>query len=373
MAELTHFSRATAQPEAYAGELKQAGKKIIGFFCSYTPEEIIHASGAHPIRLFGTGNPIIRADRHLQTYCCSLARGVLENALTGKFDFLDGTVFPHTCDTIQRLSDIWRLNTDFGFFADVVLPVKLNTASAKEYMEDVLVKFRQDLESWNNMTITDDALNRSINIYNAIREHLSTLYRLRSENPCLISGSDVATIVKGSMIMERDSLPEHLSRILDEIQRGHYSTGGNNSRKRVVMTGSICDHPDFYHIMEQSGGVIVGDDLCTGERYFENTIENDGNPIASIARRYITRPICPAKHLSCSARGDALIATVKKRRAQGVIFLLLKFCDPHAFDYPYLRDTLEKASIPSMLIEVEDQLPPEGQLYTRFETFVHIL
>ena len=32
--------------------------------------------------------------------------------------------------------------------------------------------------------------------------------------------------------------------------------------------------------------------------------------------------------------------------ADGVIFILLKFCDPHAFDYPYIKALLDSAGIP---------------------------
>ena len=146
MEKLNDFYEAVSDTGNYIRNLKDGGKKVLGYLCSYTPEEIILAAGIHPVRLFGTEGNIVLADAHLQSYTCSLARGVLESALSGKLDYLDGMIFPHTCDTIQRLSDIWRLNTDFGFFADVVLPVKLNSESAKEYMEDVLRKFRGDLE-----------------------------------------------------------------------------------------------------------------------------------------------------------------------------------------------------------------------------------
>ncbi len=373
MDELGNFSQAAAYPYEYAEKLKNQGKKIIGYFCSYTPEEIIHAAGFHPIRLFGTGQPAAAADRHLQAYCCSLARGVLEEALTGRLDFLDGTVFPHSCDTIQRLSDIWRLNTDFGFFADVVLPVKLDTHSARDYLVEVLEKFRRDLASWRGSEITDEELGRSIRTYNTIRSFLSELYRLRSENPGIVSGRDVAAVVKGSMILERDTLPERLGRLIEEIKEGCHAGSGRDDKRRLIVAGSICDHPDFYAIVERSGGVVIDDDLCTGRRYFEGAIETGGDPVAAIAARYIARPICPAKHLSERARGNALIETAKRNGARGVIFLLLKFCDPHAFDYPYLKEMLERESIPSILIEAEDQLPPEGQLMTRLETFIHML
>ncbi len=64
---------------------------------------------------------------------------------------------------------------------------------------------------------------------------------------------------------------------------------------------------------------------------------------------------------------------VKEKDARGVVFFFLKFCDPHAFDYPYMKEFLDREGIPSMMFEVEDQLPSEGQLRTRFETFVDML
>ncbi|MCK9275313.1 MAG: 2-hydroxyacyl-CoA dehydratase family protein [Syntrophales bacterium] len=373
MNELSLFIQAAAHPDECAARIQNQGKKIIGYLCSYTPEEIIHAAGAHPVRLFGTGETILNADRHLQSYCCSLARGVLENAVSGRLDFLDGAVFPHTCDTIQRLSDIWRLNTDFGFFADVVLPVKFDTESARDYLREVLEKFKEELERWLNITITDQSLGRSFEIYNTIRKKLTELYELKSENPELISGRDLAAVVKGTMIMERDSLPDHLGRLIAEIKSGLYTRSDTGKKKRLILSGSICDHPDFYELLEKSGGIVVGDDLCTGERFFEGEIEQTGSPMKAISRRYAERTICPAKHVSERARGEALIKKVKDRNAQGVIFLFVKFCDPHAFDYPYIKEMLEKESIPGIMIEVEDQLPPEGQLKTRFETFIHML
>ena len=54
MQGLEEFRQAMADPAGYARGLKAQGRKIIGYFCSYTPEEIIHAAGAHPLRLFGT-------------------------------------------------------------------------------------------------------------------------------------------------------------------------------------------------------------------------------------------------------------------------------------------------------------------------------
>ena len=148
-----------------------------------------------------------------------------------------------------------------------------------------------------------------------------------------------------------------------------YQVGG---AKRLLIAGGLCDYPDLYGVLEKSGGVVVGDDLCTGSRWFEGAV-GDGDPIKALAARYLDRPICAAKHSTNTARGERVVELAKTSGADGVIFLLLKFCDPHAFDYPYMKEFLDRENIPNMLYEVEDQLPSEGQLQTRFETFIHML
>ncbi|HOO89688.1 MAG TPA: 2-hydroxyacyl-CoA dehydratase family protein [Syntrophales bacterium] len=371
MERFDDFHEAASDTEAYIRNLKESGRKVLGYMCSYTPEEIIYAAGAHPLRLFGAETNSALADAHLQSYTCSLARGVLEGALSGKLNYLDGMVFPHTCDTVQRLSDIWRLNTDFGFFTDIVLPVKLDTESAKEYMNNVLCKFRRDLEKGMGVTVTDETLKESIETYNTIRGCLKAIYELRSEEPGILTGGDVHAIVKGSMIMDRKYLLKRLPEVIETLRGA--KAPSDTEKKRVALVGSICNHPDIYAIIEQSGGVVVWDDLCTGSRYFEGEIGTDGDPIAAIADRYIKRQICPAKYMSTTSRGDSLVEMIRKHRVQGVIFLLLKFCDPHDFDYPYMKGFLDRERIPSMLLEIEDHLPSEGQLLTRFETFTHML
>ncbi|TFG92254.1 MAG: 2-hydroxyacyl-CoA dehydratase, partial [Syntrophobacterales bacterium] len=319
MEKLSDFYEAALDTGKYIRNLKLHGKRIMGYMCSYTPEEIILAAGIHPLRLFSTKGTISLADAHLQAYSCSLARGVLEDALAGRLDFLDGAVFPHTCDTIQRLSDIWRLNTRFAFFADVVLPVKLDTESARQYMEDVLRKFRADLEVGMDVRITDAALEQSIDTYNRIRSCLSTIYELRSGSPDILTGSDLYAIVKGSMIMDREYLARRLPEVI-EMLKG-MAPSPDTERKRIVVTGSICDQPDIYTVFEKAGGVVVWDDLCTGSRYFEGLVGTGDDPIAAIANRYIERPVCPAKHTSNTARGERPLEAVRKHNAQGVVFL----------------------------------------------------
>jgi bzd-type benzoyl-CoA reductase N subunit len=361
-------------PDGYVKRIKaETGAKAVGYFCSYAPEEIILAAGAHPYRIFGSGEKIRLAETHLQTYCCSLVRGALEDALGGRLDFLDGVVFPHSCDSIQRLSDIWRLNVPGCFHLDVVLPVKLDTDGAAQYLIDVLNRFRVELGEKLGVTISDDDLRAAIRTMNRIRAALTRIYDLKSERPEILKGSDLYTLVWAAMIMDRTRAASLLEEVAAELEKKGSSEVAALSKKRIVLSGGICNHPDIYTIIEEAGGVVVGDDLCTGSRYFSGLIDERADPVGAIAGRILTRTVCPAKHRGLTDRADRLISLVREQQAQGVIFFLLKFCDPHAFDYPDLKKALDRERVPSLLIEIEDRLPAEGQLQTRFETFVEMI
>jgi len=371
MKAIQEFQRAVDDPAGYLKTIK-ARRKIIGYCCTYTPEEIIFASGAHPVRLFGAKGAIHKADAHLQAYSCSLVRGVLEDALSGNLADLDGMVFPHTCDSIQRLSDIWRLNIASAWHNDVVLPVKLNTASAHEYLLDVLKKFRRELEAWSGVPLTDAALHESIATYNRLRSLIKRVYELRSASPAIMSGRAVNTTVKGSMIMDRREAIKQLEILVQALEAGRGNTMSRPA-KRVILAGSICNHPEIYDIVENAGAEVVWDELCTGSRFFEGTIDEDGDPLAAIGRRYIGRMNCPAKHKDLRARGETLLRMAQDHAAGGVIFLNFKFCEPHAFDYPYLKEMLQARGVPSLLLEIDQELPASGQLATRIEAFIETM
>lgn len=364
------FYDAVRDPMSGPAGIRESQRKIIGFSCSYAPEELIWAAGCHPLRLFSAKSDILRAENHLQAYCCSLVRGILEDSLSGKLDFLWGTVFPHTCDSMQRLSDIWRMKNKYAFFADLTLPVKLSGDSPKIYLLNVLEKFRSQLETAMEKEITVEDLARAIGVFNRIRKSLSAVYAHKSRYPSAITNTDLHALVMGAMIMDREKAAHRLERIARDIEG---ITGPDSGPKRLVLSGSVCDAPKIYQLIESAGAAVVGDDLCTGWRWVDTGIETAGDPMAAIAGRLLGRVICPAKHVSLTARAENLQSVVEETRADGVVFMLLKFCDPHAFDYPYLKAHLENRGIRTLLVEMDDQQESLGQISTRIETFVHMM
>ena len=329
---LAEFKKIAEAPFPYLRNWKKkTGEKILGYFCTNTPEEMIRAAGLHPVRLLGSKESISLASRHLQSYCCSLVQSSLEGALKGELDFLDGMVFPHTCDSIQRLSDIWAENVPFPFHWDLVLPVKLHTESARAYLIQELRRFRDGLQGFIGRPISDDDLHASIALANENRSLLRDCYRRRAENPGLFSGSEFFALVQTATFFPKEEHTAKLKELLAHPERkGPFPPG----RVRLFLAGSVCDQSPVLDLFENSGASIVGDDLCTGWRYFAEDVSQERDPLEALADRFIRRVPCPCKYNPGVDRAEDFVRRVMASRAQGVVFILLKFCDPHAFDTP---------------------------------------
>jgi len=332
---LQEIKRIVKDPTSVGKHYKKTLKKpIIGYFCTYTPEEMIHAANCVPYRIMGRKKQVEFADRHLQSYSCSLVRTGLDMALAGDLDFLDGTVFPHTCDSIQRLSDIWRINAGFLYHADIVLPVKLHTESARTYIIDELSAFRASLEEFTGDKITDETLWESIRTYNLMRDNLNRLHEIKRKNPGIVRSTLADDCVQAAMYMP---VEEH-NRLMADILRDLEGKDDPYDPIRVAVVGNMCVFPEIYDSIESAGGSVSGDDMCTGYRYYSlNVDEKKGDPIEALADRIVRRPLCAAKHSLDFDRGKFLSTIIDNTDARGVIFLLVKFCDPHSFDYPHLK------------------------------------
>lgn len=369
-AVIKSFKQVAENPYGYLRKLKtESGKKMIGSTCAFTPEEFILAAGAHPFRIFGESDNLSGADAHIQAYGCSMVRGMLEDGLSGKLDFLDGVVFPHACDSIQRLSDIWRLNVKSLHF-DVLLPVKLDTALAKSYFVKVLARFKKDLEETLSVTIDEPALAEAIVLMNRMRSRLVRLYQFQSERPGILYGSDLSAVVKASMVMEKQNVIDLLDVLLEDLEK---EPPPSKKMKRVLISGSTCSHPDIYKMIENKGAVVVWDDLCSGSRYFEGLVDEDKEPVQAVAERFTSRYVCPAKHLGIEFQMENLKKLIKTHRVDAVLFMLLKFCEPFSFDYPDIKKELEAMEIPFLLVEMDRHNEVGEQMRTRIETILEIL
>ncbi|MBI2876988.1 MAG: 2-hydroxyacyl-CoA dehydratase, partial [Candidatus Tectomicrobia bacterium] len=239
------------------------GKKVIGYFCTYIPEEIITAAGAMPFRMRAIGSTqTTLGDSYLSYYNCSFTRHCLDLAFRGTFDFLEGIVGQPSCDHIRRIYDVWKAKINTPFIHFIKVPRK-TAEEAKDWYKAEIVKFREALENHLGIKITDDQLREANRTTNESRRLLRSLYELRKVEKPPITGAETLSVVIAGTAMPRDQYNQLLRQLLGELKGGN---GKQEYKARLMVVSPILDNPAYLKVMEDAGGLVVSDYLCFGTR-----------------------------------------------------------------------------------------------------------
>jgi benzoyl-CoA reductase subunit C len=341
------------------------GRQAMGSLCSYVPEEIIHAAGFVPVRLRGHAAPVRHADAHLQSFTCALCRSTLDQALSGELAFLAGTVFAHTCDSMQALADLWRMNSEASRLVDTVMqPANLGSPAARPYLIAELRRFRDRLAAFAGRPIDDEELRASIALYDETRRLVQALQGMRDR----LSAPHFFAILDAAQMMPREVFNPLLAELLSALER----TPARANGPRLFLVGAVLDEPRLLDLIEDLGAQVTGDDLCSGSRHFHDQVGAEGDPISALADYSLRRPPCPTKLHPAHDPASYLLDRIRQACAQGTVFVLEKFCEPHAFDYALVCPVLDRDGVPHLLLEME-QTPSLEALRTRLQAFVEML
>ena len=350
---------------------KETGRKVIGCFPMYVPEEIIHAAGLLSVVLLEQEQTITLADNYIQPYICSPVRSNLDLSLKGGMDCLDGLVFPDICEPAQMISEVWKMHQSVPFFHNMMVPVNTSANYSLSHLTHEFSRMKTALEKFTGRVITQQDLKNSIAIYNGNRRLLQRLYQLRREHPERIAAREVATVVASSMLMLKEEHSQLLGQLLEKLEA---KTPTSTERARLVISGSFCDMPevDIMDLVEDLGAMVVDDDLYVGRRYFQTLVNEQEEPLMALAQRYIDDVPCPTKYNLNKDWSEYLLKLCRETKADGVIIILIKYCEPHALDYPRLKQCLSQDNMPHLLIET-DHSGATGQIRTRLQAFIEML
>lgn len=366
------FENAVRDPAGPVTRWKaEGGGAAIGFLLSDVPEELIHAAGFFPYAVTGGNVGLDHADTHLQSWACSYARSCLALALRGKLDFLDGLIVPQACDTTRMLPGIWEQARPLPYMEIFRLPRQVDRGSAGRYLAAELERLGKGLERFAGRQITAESLERSILLYNRSRRLFREIFQLHAGNPSLTGSRELYTLVRGAMVMPREQVNELLEAIAGEL-RDRSKTAEAVSRKRLVLSGTLLEPPETLDFIEERGGAVIGDDFQNGYRYIEADVPESGNHFQALAERQLGRIPSAAFDTGRNPRRFFLAKLAQEKRADGVIFLHLKYCEPENFDYYDNQQAVEKAGIPAMRIETQFGASP-GQLRTRVHAFMEMI
>jgi benzoyl-CoA reductase subunit C len=369
---LNRFLEITADPYNSIAQYKEkTGQKVIGCFPMWIPEEIIHAAKALPVVMWRSNEPVTLGHVHLPPYNCAISRSIVDDALKGKLDFMDGMIFFRECLISEEVPFILEKNIKLSYIDFLYFPPLYLDDVGRDFMLGELEIFKKGIEKLTGKDISDAALLESIEIYNENRSLLRELYEVRKKTPGILKGRDILNIVWSGMLMPKEEHNSLLRDLLEEI-RNSKVTQQVDERRKVILTGCLCQTPqvEILDLIENLGMTIIDDDLFTGSRYFISDLEVNGNPLKSMVDRYFKRPpICPTKADFETHLGDYLADMAKKVEADGVIYFLTKMCPPQLTYYPDVKRRLAKRGVPEILIEIEHELISLEGTRTRLEAF----
>ena len=349
---------------------KEQGKKVIAFQCAYMPEEIIWAAGAMPMRLTGAGGEISleEANAYMYVNTCSFIRTCLEMVITSQYDFVDGFVLGATCDCTRRLSDVWK-KFEFTPFVHVLSVPRKMTDWAYNLYETEIRDFECHLEEFLGVQIADEALWDAIELYNKRRDLFRQLHELRKLDAPPISGSETLEVLNASLRMPPDQFVPLLEKLVEEASSSKREMRG---KFRLLVNGSPLNNPEFVQAIEELGGLVVIDELCTGIRYWWEGIDPDPDPIKAITRRYLHNFPCPRME-PAEDRAQRALKLVRDYRIDGVVTEMVRYCVPWTMEQPLQRMAFEGKGIPVLELDLEYGTSGTGPIRTRIQAFMEML
>jgi len=295
-------------------------------------------------------------------------RNVFDRVLAGEAQFLDGMALANTCDITRRLYDNWGAYVDKVPVYLLNNPQKLLTPGNRDYYLEEMRRFRGWVEEIAHATVTDEKLRAAIVQHNDTRHLLHELYALRERDEPPLSGAEALDVCTAATVLPRDRANSLLRQLLDELPRASRPSSG----PRLMVTGSVIDHPALLELVEEQGATVVVEDLCNTTRAFWQTVPDDADPLLALYRHHNERALCACMH-PVGARLEHVLSLAQRYRVEGVINFTLKYCHPFLYEAPLLGRALEERGISTMTLEVGHDLSGHGQLRTRVQAFLEML
>jgi len=343
------------------------GKPIIGYFCAYVPEEIIHAAGCVPYRMRAvesTGTTM--GDAWFSSINCTFVRHCFDKALKGDFAFLDGVIFMNGCDHLRRVYDNWRYaGIATPFLHMFVTPHVINDSAREQYRKEFL-KLKEALEKHLHIVITDEALAASTRLYNRKRALLGELYQLRKNTILPIKGSEFLAIMLAVTAVPVETAIDIVEQVLSEI-KGRDISRPNDTR--IFMAAGHMEEIDHMELLEDCGAAIVGDNLCMGLRHFDGLADETADCVSSLAKRYLGHISCPRMANDFQRRLEHAKAACREYAIEAIIMEKIKFCDMWGGEAFIWRNEFKKSGFPILVLERELYGGSTGQIRTRVQAF----
>lgn len=358
-------------------DAKAEGRKIIGTFCVFVPEEIVLAVDAICVGLCaGAELGFEEAEKYLPRNTCSLIKSAFGFKLAKVCPYIESTdliVGENTCDGKKKAYESYKDIVGNLYVMD--LP-QMKSESGRALLKAEFKRFAGKLEEISGKMITVESLKKGIETVNNKRKAILRLAKLRSDSPAPISGLDALLANQVYFYDNPERFTASVNAICDEleirIQEGNGVAPAD--APRILVSGCPMAVPNWKlpYIIESSGAVIVGEEMCTGERGTQNLVNAEAETVEGLIDNIVDRYML----IDCAiftpnqSRLDHIKQMVKDYNADGVLHYGLQFCHPYQIESKTVEKELEKSNIPVLLIETDYSQEDTGQIKTRVEAFI---
>lgn len=365
----------TGQPLGVVADRWKAshpGGRTVAVYPVWAPAEVIHAAGMLPLALLGGGTSVelTHADARFQSFVCSVAKSSLELGFQGLVKGVDGFVFSNICDVARNLGSIYKRNFPDVFVEYLHLPQNSTSPAVVAYLASELRRLAEGFKTTFGLDVTEPALAKSIDAYNALRARIRALYALRIAEPQKLSTVELYLVQRAATLAPVEEAIAWLDAFLAGVRA---RSARRQDRMRVVVEGAFCEQPPLglLEVLEEAGCYVVEDDLMLGWRWYTSDVAGEGDPFERLASAYVNRAVpSSTRHEGREHRSAGLIEKVRRSRADAVVFTPAKFCEPALFDYVLMKQGLEREGIPHMLVEFEEKMWTFERTRNELETFV---
>ena len=375
MDAVERLAEVARDPRPYVESWRAAhpGAKVLGVLPMNFPRELAHAAGVLPVVVPDDREPVSEGRALLPEFYCGYTRNLVDQSAGGRFDLYDAVFMADHCIQLVGAADVVRaLQPETPVFFEM-LATSLSDPRAPGEIGRKMIEFRGEVAELAGREITDDDLRASIGAFNADRAALRRLLDERAAGDARWTPAELQVFIASAMVMDP---VDHLALLEEAIAAGPPSRE-RDERVRVHLSGHLCHapRPELLAAIEDSGAVVVDDDLWTGRRYLSTDVElaEDGDPMAALAGWYQARNTtlpCPTRVQHDADWDTWLVEATRRSGAEAVLHLMPKFCEPHMLMYPELRKRLDAEGIPQLLIETEHEGIPLESLRTRVEALV---
>jgi benzoyl-CoA reductase/2-hydroxyglutaryl-CoA dehydratase subunit BcrC/BadD/HgdB len=365
---------------------KAKGKKVIGYTCLFAPTELISAAGAIPLRVnSGWYDTAKLGDRVVPVEVCPVIRSSIGAKMIGlspQIELSDVLISVLTCDGMTKFSEIM---SDYKPIWPMNIPRVKDAPHSTRFWNDEIKNIKNQLEKFTGNKITRKNLKEAIEQSQRATRVFRRLQNLRKGNP-VIMGRDAMLVNQTYLWDDKERWTEKAETLCAELearaQRKDWVCPPDTPR--VMLTGTPMFWPDNWKLpslVEEANpkGVIVADELCSGERILNDPIGVDewsmDDMLNAIGDRYLMASTCPCftSKDGNEDRVNWLLNKIKENNVQGVIYYVVRGCMLYAMEYSRVKKVLDKANIPMYYLDTEYTREDVGQLKTRVEAFLEML